>query len=217
MTCAARPANRSPLTRADAADHAVGRRALDQLVDATAAALRGDDDRAVLDERALVDEVGDVLAGRAPADLAAPLATASGRAASRPIAWRAMRLGEVGPDARRDRPRSRRRPPPAPRPRRAGRWRPRRQPSPSGRPTTRMPIDRCRSRRRSIAWCIFIDSISITCWPGAHRLARSTSIVTIVPCIGADTSVRAAPGRAPRRRTYRVATERRGRRDTVRA
>ena len=57
---------------ADAADEPVGRRALDQLLERAAAALRGDDERRVLDEAAVVDEVGDVLArgalpGRAPA------------------------------------------------------------------------------------------------------------------------------------------------------
>ena len=62
-----RPSNSVAVDRADAADQAVGGRVGDQVVEVAAAALGGDDERAVLDERAVVDEVGDVLARRAPA------------------------------------------------------------------------------------------------------------------------------------------------------
>ena len=51
---------------ADAADQAVGRACGDEVLELATAALGGDDERAVLDERALVDEVGDVLPRRAP-------------------------------------------------------------------------------------------------------------------------------------------------------
>ena len=51
---------------ADAADEAVGRRARDQLLARAAALLGGEDQRLVLDERAVVDEVGEILARRAP-------------------------------------------------------------------------------------------------------------------------------------------------------
>ncbi len=57
----------------------------------------------------------------------------------------------------------------------------------------------------SMAWCIFIDSISITCWPARTCWPTTTSIVTIVPCIGAVMSIAsptpetvAAPPAGPR-------------------
>jgi hypothetical protein len=53
------------------ADEAVGRRAGDQVVEVTPRALRRDRKAPVLHERARVDEVGDVLARRAPAALVA--------------------------------------------------------------------------------------------------------------------------------------------------
>ena len=56
--------------RADAADEAVGRGLLAELLGAAALALRGDDERAVLDERTLVEQVGDVLPSGALAELA---------------------------------------------------------------------------------------------------------------------------------------------------
>jgi hypothetical protein len=68
---------------ADAADHAVGRRALDEVLHRSAATLRGDHHRAVFDEGSGVDEVGHVLAGGSPAELRRR-ATAVGRAASSP-------------------------------------------------------------------------------------------------------------------------------------
>ena len=57
---------------ADARDQAVGRRALDQLLARAPGLLGGEQQRAVLDVGALVDELGEVLASRAPATLAAP-------------------------------------------------------------------------------------------------------------------------------------------------
>ena len=75
-----------PVDRADAADEPVGRCALDQLLERAPAALRGDDERRVLDEAALVDEVGDVLPRRAlPAsrDGARPRRAGGGRARHR--------------------------------------------------------------------------------------------------------------------------------------
>ena len=36
----------------------------------------------------------------------------------------------------------------------------------------------------SIEWCIFIDSISISCWPARTSSPAATSMVTIVPCSG---------------------------------
>ena len=62
------PLEQIAVDRADPADHPVGRSALDQLVDRTPPALSRDHQRAVLDERAFVDEVGDVLACGAPTD-----------------------------------------------------------------------------------------------------------------------------------------------------
>ena len=43
---------------------------------------------------------------------------------------------------------------------------------------------RSRSTVASIEWCIFIDSISISCWPARTSSPAATSMVTIVPCIG---------------------------------
>ncbi len=56
---------------ADAPDHAVSGGALDELVEASPPPLSCDHQRSVLDERTLVDQVGDVLARRAPTDRAA--------------------------------------------------------------------------------------------------------------------------------------------------
>ena len=65
-----------------------------------AAALGGDDHRPVLDERAVVDEVGDVLARGAPADLAPPLdRVGASRVEADLVAG--DDLGEVGADVRR--------------------------------------------------------------------------------------------------------------------
>ena len=50
---------------ADTRHQPVARRALDQLFDAASSALRGEGQRAVLDEGAVVAQVVDVLAGRA--------------------------------------------------------------------------------------------------------------------------------------------------------
>ena len=36
----------------------------------------------------------------------------------------------------------------------------------------------------SIEWCIFIDSISISCWPARTSTPAWTSMTTIVPCSG---------------------------------
>ena len=47
----------------DAGDQAVGGRALDQFLLGASLLLRGEDQRAVLDERPLVDEVVEVLSG----------------------------------------------------------------------------------------------------------------------------------------------------------
>ena len=60
------------IDRGDAGDQPVGRRVLDEIVDAAAAALGGDRQRAVFDERAVVDQLRDVfprrsLIGLAPA------------------------------------------------------------------------------------------------------------------------------------------------------
>ncbi len=57
---------------ADSPDEAVGGGVLDQVVERPTAALRGDHEGAVLDERAVVDEVGEVLAGRASPALPTP-------------------------------------------------------------------------------------------------------------------------------------------------
>ena len=62
---------------------------LDQLFGGAAHPLRGDRERAVLDEAALVDEVGDVLARGSPAALVA-LGDGLGAAASRVAACLAM-------------------------------------------------------------------------------------------------------------------------------
>ena len=68
----------------DATDHAVSRSSFDQFADGASATLRGDDHRPVLDERAFVDQVGDVLAGGAPAN--------------RPPLRNRLRPGRVEPD-----------------------------------------------------------------------------------------------------------------------
>jgi hypothetical protein len=62
---------RAPLHRADPGDQAVGRGPGDELVHRPAPALGGDGEGAVLDVAALVDEVGDVLAGGPVAPLVA--------------------------------------------------------------------------------------------------------------------------------------------------
>jgi hypothetical protein len=46
----------------DPSDHAIGRRALDQVLDRSAPSLRGNDQCTVLDERSVIDEVRDILA-----------------------------------------------------------------------------------------------------------------------------------------------------------
>ena len=61
--------------------------------------LGGEEQRPVLDERAVVDEVGDVLARRAPALLAAPRDRLGSRASSRPSACRASTASRAAPDA----------------------------------------------------------------------------------------------------------------------
>ena len=82
--------------RADAPDETVGRRVGDEVVEAAAAALAGDHDRPVLHEGALVDEVGDVLAGRAA--MAGPALGHGVRASLvAPDAVPLERLGQVGP------------------------------------------------------------------------------------------------------------------------
>ena len=57
----------------DAGDQAVGRRVPDEIVDLAPAALGGDRQRAVFDERAVIDELRDVLARRALVGLAPAL------------------------------------------------------------------------------------------------------------------------------------------------
>ena len=57
----------------DAGDQAVGRGVADEVVDRAAAALGGDGERAVFDERTFIDELGDVLARCALVGLAAAL------------------------------------------------------------------------------------------------------------------------------------------------
>ena len=57
---------------AHAAHEPVGRRALDELLERATSALRGHDEWSVLDERSVVDEVGDVLPRRTPARVVAP-------------------------------------------------------------------------------------------------------------------------------------------------
>jgi hypothetical protein len=56
------PGEHVSVHRADAPDHPVGRCLLDQFLDTAPPSLSGDHDRPVLDERILVDEIGDVLA-----------------------------------------------------------------------------------------------------------------------------------------------------------
>ena len=64
--------DRAMVHRAHAADEAVGGRALDELLERAARALRGHDQRPVLEERSLVDQIGDVLPRRAPARVVTP-------------------------------------------------------------------------------------------------------------------------------------------------
>ncbi len=82
---------------ADAGHQAVGRGVGDEVLDAAAAALRRDDERAVLDVGAVVDEVGDVLAcGALPGP--APLGDGVGAAMVRADLVALDGLGEVGSD-----------------------------------------------------------------------------------------------------------------------
>ena len=158
---------RAAVDLADARDQAVGGRARDQLLARAPALLGGEQQRAVLDEGVLVDELGEVLARRAPPALAASgdrvrarrveadsrgaRAPPRGRRGTRPArprpAARRPRLGHLrrsapaaaGPP----RPRRRRRPRRCARPRR-----PRRGPrAPSSSPRARAaprPVPRAR-------------------------------------------------------------------------
>ena len=58
--------------------------------------MRGDHDRAVLDERAVVDEIGDVLARRSATDRASP-GDGIGACRIEPDRVTGLHLGEVGP------------------------------------------------------------------------------------------------------------------------
>ena len=87
---------------ADSADHAVGRRAFDELGDGAATTLGSDHDRAVLDERSFVDEIGDVLAGGAPTHRAS-LGDRVGPCRVEPDGVAGLHLGEVGANVGRDR------------------------------------------------------------------------------------------------------------------
>ena len=81
-----------------AADQPVGRRALDELLQRAAPALRGDDERRVLDEAAVVDEIGDVLAGGARAR-GVPARDRVGPAVIEPDVVTLDDFGEIGADA----------------------------------------------------------------------------------------------------------------------
>jgi hypothetical protein len=82
---------------AEPSDHPVGRRAGDQVVDVAPAALGCDHHRAVLHEAALVDQVGDVLAGRAPVRGSPPgHRVGSGGVEAHVVAGDGLR--QVGPD-----------------------------------------------------------------------------------------------------------------------
>ena len=87
-----------PVHRADTADEAVGRCALDELLERAAPALSGDDERCVLHEAAVVDEVGNVLACGPAAGRVAPL-DGVGSAIVTPHGVSFEHLGQVGPDA----------------------------------------------------------------------------------------------------------------------
>ncbi len=89
------PAEEVAVDRADAADQAVGGRVGDEVGEVAPAALGGDHQRAVLDERAVVDEVGDVLPRRAPVAVAAP-GDGIGPGLVEPDAVALDRLGEIG-------------------------------------------------------------------------------------------------------------------------
>ena len=89
--------DRPALDRRGARDQAVGRRPRDQVVERAAAALRGDGQRAVFDEAARVDEIGDVLPGRAaPGGVAASGYFGSALVEPDPVPL--PRLGQIGPD-----------------------------------------------------------------------------------------------------------------------
>ncbi len=85
---------------ADATDEPVGGRVGDQVVEAAPAPLAGDHDRAVLDERAVVDEVVDVLAGRAPLP-GAPFGDGIGTRLVETDAMALQHVGEIGAHHRR--------------------------------------------------------------------------------------------------------------------
>ena len=148
-------------------------------------ALRGDRERAVLDEGARVAEVGDVLARRALAGLAPPRDRVGPRRVERRRAWRCVHLGEIGADVVEvDRRRVRRI---------------------AARSTSRgfdedaadAPRARCRRRRPRAARTMPLrrrrdDVLHLhrVHAPGAAGPARTaspsrTAMLTIVPCIGA--------------------------------
>src|SRR5690606_39577437 len=88
--------DRQPADRSRAGDQAVGRGASDEVVEAAPAALGGDGERAVFDEAVGIEQVGDVLAGRASARRVPPLGDL-GSAFVQPDALSLDGLGEVGP------------------------------------------------------------------------------------------------------------------------
>ena len=82
---------------ADAGDQAVGRRVCDQVVERTALPLGGNDQRAVLDKRVRVAQVGDILAAGALAGLA-PAGDRLGTGGVKPDRVSFNDLGQVGAD-----------------------------------------------------------------------------------------------------------------------
>ena len=89
------PTERRSVHGADTADHAIGRRLLDEVGQAAPAALSGQRECAVLDETAWIDQVGHVLARGAPAHLATAC-HGIGPGGIEPHGVAGDRLGKVG-------------------------------------------------------------------------------------------------------------------------
>ena len=177
----------------DAGDQAVGRRVADEVVDLAPPALRGDRQRAVFDEGAVVDELRDVLARGALVGLAAALDRGRAVLVQRDGVARDQ-FGEIGPDVVEidilflGRRHGRR-----PRPARDSRMASSCISVAPASPTIFVTLPPCGAVTRC---SIFMASSTAICWPGRTRSPSLTSIVTMVPCSGAGTAHRAGrPGR----------------------
>ena len=192
-------AERLAVDAADAGDHAVGRRVADQVVELAPAALRGERERAVLDEAAGVAQVGDVLARGAQAEGVA-LGDGVGTAGVGEQRLARAQLEQVGAQrvARRLAARCRRRS--APR-----RWNGRSVASTDPASTTSPTSWRSDSTTPSLvertSCSIFIDSTTAMSAPRTTLAPTSTASATTLPASGETISTGAMPRRAQPART----------------